>query len=77
METAGEDPTVVSEFGKAFVEGIAGNSSTLIAAAAPKQCAERNLANYLHWSEYCVAVGCQLFVLLWAGELGRHLSLDF
>ena len=25
METAGEDPTLVSEFGKAFVEGIAGN----------------------------------------------------
>ena len=46
METAGEDPTVVSEFGKAFVEGIAGNGSTLIAAAAPKQCAERSSASY-------------------------------
>ena len=36
METAGEDPTLVSEFGSALVEGIAGNGTTLIAAAAPK-----------------------------------------
>ncbi len=43
METAGESPTVVSEFGKAFVEGIAGNGTTLIAAPAPKQCAKAEI----------------------------------
>jgi beta-glucosidase-like glycosyl hydrolase len=46
METAGEDPTVVAEFGAAFSLGMAGNLSgaatTLLAAPAPK-----------HFSCYC------------------------
>jgi hypothetical protein len=36
QETAGEDPVLVSEYGVAVVAGVAGNGTTLMAAAAPK-----------------------------------------
>jgi hypothetical protein len=42
METAGEDPTLVSEYGAALVKGMAGNDTTMLAAPAPK-----------HFSCYC------------------------
>jgi beta-glucosidase-like glycosyl hydrolase len=54
METAGEDPALVSEFGRAFVEGIAGNGTAMIAAPAPKHfscyCGPENWGGFYRWT---------------------------
>ena len=58
METAGEDPTIVSEFGAAISLGMAGNLSgtatTLLAAPAPKHfscyCGPENWGGFYRWT---------------------------
>jgi hypothetical protein len=54
QETAGEDPTLVSEYGKAIVEGIAGNATTMVAAPAPKHfscyCGPENWGGIMRWT---------------------------
>ena len=54
QETAGEDPTLVSEYGKALVEGMAGNGSTMLAAPAPKHfscyCGPENWGGIMRWT---------------------------
>ena len=54
QETAGEDPTLVSEYGKALVEGMAGNGSSMLAAPAPKHfscyCGPENWGGIMRWT---------------------------
>jgi hypothetical protein len=54
METAGEDPVLVAEFGVALSSGIAGSETTMLAAPAPKHfscyCGPENWGGIYRWT---------------------------